>query len=277
MYDTSNYQDDEHHPVLWFRGHPVYAAHLIVAVYTATLIVTAILMLFKSQFVFDWLPFLSSAVLRGEVWRILTYGLVNPPSLPIAIDLLMIAWFGREVERYLGRRKFLWLYAGIYLVTPLLFTLLGPWLPTMRLGETGALAVFVAFATISPEAPMMFNLLAKWAAVILVGIFTLIAMAARDTAGLISLWATSGLAWWYIGVHKGRFSLPSFTLFRRGPKLRVLPDLPASERASPYTAKESAQSEMDALLDKIAHSGMNSLTAKERARLDSLRESLLRK
>jgi hypothetical protein len=54
--------------------------------------------------------------------------------------------------------------------------------------------------------------------------------------------------------------------------LRVLPDL--EERSGIKTAKENSMAEVDALLDKIAQSGISSLTAKERAKLDRAREDL---
>jgi hypothetical protein len=62
--------------------------------------------------------------------------------------------------------------------------------------------------------------------------------------------------------------------FRRQPKFRVLPTpLARSRRVEEPDEVES----IDPLLDKIARSGMNSLTAKERARLEKAREALLKK
>ncbi len=263
----------DYQPMLWLRGYAVYAAHFLVLFFVGTLVVTTLLMLFRVEgWFFQWLPFTSPAVLQGQVWRIFSYGLVNPPSLQFVIDMLMFVWFGREVERFFGRRAFLWFYAGIYLVTPLLFTLIGMGLPLHCSGETGAFALFVAFATLYPGAPLMFNVLAKWGALILVGILTLIALAYHDWPGLISLWATTAFAFAFVRHHQGHFSLPDFRFWRRGPRLRVLPDLP--KNAPP--ARESSRAEMDRLLDKIARSGLGSLTAKERAQLAKTREDMLR-
>ena len=271
--------DEDHQPVTWLRGYPVYAAHLIVLVFAVSMIVTSLTMFFNVGHLFSWLPFSSELVLRGQVWRIFTYGLVNPPSLQLVFDLLFIAWFGCEVEKFFGRRKFLWLYAGIYLVTPLLFTLIGVWLPLVRAGEIGAFALFVAFATLYPNAVMMFDVLAKWAALILFGILTLMALAYHDTTGLISLWATSGLACAFVRHEQGAFTLPAIDWWKRKPKLRVLPDLPASlkKTAPAPVAKAASMVEIDALLDKIAQSGMASLTPKERAKLDAARDDLMKK
>ena len=45
----------------------------------------------------------------------------------------------------------------------------------------------------------------------------------------------------------------------------------------PRVLDQTATSEVDALLDKIAQSGIGSLTEKERARLESARAELLKK
>jgi membrane associated rhomboid family serine protease len=265
--------DDDHQPLLWLRGHAVYAAHFLVLVFVGSLLVTSLLMFSRVDGPFiQWLQFSSPAVLHGQVWRLLSYGLVNPPSLQFVIDMLMFVWFGREVERAFGRRTFLAFYVCIYLVSPLLFTLIGLWLPVTLMGETGAFALFVAFATLYPEALLMFNILAKWAALVLVGIFSLMALAYHDWSALLSLWATTGFAWAFVRHRQGHLALPDLRFWRRGPQLRVLPDLPPAERPE----KEASRAEMDRLLDKIAQSGLASLTPGERARLARARENMLK-
>lgn len=268
---------DEHSPVTWWRGHPVYAAHFIVALYVLSLIVTGLLLAFGVTFPVDWLSFQSPLVLKGQVWRIFSFGAVNVPSpdLRFVFDMVYFAWFGREVERTIGRRRFLGLYAAIYFLSPVLLTLLGltGWQSALA-GEIGALAVFVAFATFFPNVPLFLNISAKWAAIILVGIYTLVDLAYHDVSGLVSLWSTCGFAYAFVRHHRGEFSLPSLKLWRPKPKLRVLPDLPAKKAQSARAADEGSPAEIDALLDKIAQSGYASLTPKERAKLESHSQSL---
>jgi len=271
--DTSNDQQ----PMMWLRGYGVYAAHFVVLVFAVSMLATSLLMAANSAGILSWAGFQSADVLRGQVWRILTYGLVNPPSLNFAIDMVMIVWFGRELEKFFGRRIFLGLYAGLYLLTPLLFTLVGVRWPVSFAGETGAFALFVAFATLYPDALMMFNILAKWAAAVLVGIFSLIYLANHNWIELVSLWVTTTYAYGFVRFQQGRFTLPSFSLRSRKPKLRVLPDLKADETISINLAKDDSMAEMDGLLDKIARSGMSSLTAKERAKLAKAREEMMQK
>ncbi len=274
-YETS----DEHRPVLWLSGYPVYAAHFIVLVYVVSMLVTTVVNLLNLGGLLQGLVFTSAQVLRGEVWRVVTYGLVNVPSLGFVIDMVMLVWFGREVERSFGRRSFLVFYAGVYLLTPLVLTPIGMSIPSSLAGETGAFAMFVAYATLFPEVPVFFSLLAKWVAMVLVGIYALIALNNRDTVALVSLVATTGFAFAYVRRHQGRLRLPRMRAFRGGPKLRVLPDLPPEKKTTVRRAEPpvSSMAEIDALLDKIAQQGMGSLSAKERAKLDAARTELLKR
>ena len=285
---------DEHRPVTWVQGYPIYAAHLVVLGFVVSMFATTIALAAKADALLAWLPFTSDAVLRGQVWRVLTYGLVNPPSLGFVIDMAMIGWFGREVERVYGRNAFLGLYGCLYLLAPLVFTVLGPWLPAALSGESGAFALFVAFAVIYPNVMMLFNVPAKWMAVIFAALYALTALGRRDWPGLITLGATVGFAVGFVRWKQGRLdlTLPRIEWLEKKPKLRVLPDLPKkepvttavrtaeprrSEPVKPRALAPEATSEVDALLDKIAQSGINSLTAKERARLELARAELLKR
>ena len=279
----SGYRDwggpsEEHQPVTYWGGHPIYACHLIVIGYCVLMIFTAVLGSAVDP-VLAALTFRSDQVLNGQVWRIVTYGLFNGPSLGFALDMLMLAWFGRELEQHFGRRIFLWLYAGIYLTPSLVFTLVGLAWPTRLIGEPGALALFVAFATQFPGMPFFFSLLAKWAALILVGIFALIAVAARSWTELILLGTTCGYAHGFIRYQQGEWTLPSFRLWKRAPAIRLLPDEPSvgAVRRSGTARPASSMNELDALLDKIGRSGIGSLTDAERARLEAARRDLMRR
>jgi hypothetical protein len=201
---------------------------------------------------------------------------VNFPSLQFVFDMLYLAWFGREVEKFFGRKKFLLLFAGIYLLPPLIFTALTPWVNANLAGEFGALAVFVAFAALYPNVPLFLNVLAKWAAVILVGIFSLMAVAQRQWDWFMAIWIANGFSLAFVRYQQGRLVLPRLRLPSRQPKLRVLPDLEKKLTAA-KVVKEDSMAEVDALLDKIAQSGMASLTPKERAKLDKARDDLMRR
>lgn len=263
--------------MMWVRNHAIFAAHLIVAIFVASMIVTTLLMATGFSSALSWLTFDSAAVLKGQVWRLFTYGLVNPPGLRFVIDMFMIVWFGRELEKFFGRRVFLRFYGGLYFLSPLVFTLIGLRWPMALVGETGAFALFIAFATLYPNAMMIFNLLVKWVAWVLIALYALIALASRDWVGLLSLAMTAGYAFAFVSFEQGRLTLPKMNWGRSKPKLRVLPDLKPEKVVTPHVVKEDSMAEMDALLDKIARSGLASLSAAERAQLAKAREELMQK
>ena len=277
---------EEHGPVMRFQGYAIYAAHFVVVVYVLSMIASTVMVAFANLGafrVFNWLEFDSERVLHGEVWRMLTYGLVNPlppgwGGVSFAFDMLWIVWFGREVEKMFGRRKFLVLFAGVYLISPFVLTALGFIWPNTMAGERGAFAVFIAFATIYPNVALFFfGILAKWAALILLGIYTLAALAYHDWTGMIALWASTGFAHGFVRYEQGVLALPKIRFPRRRPKLRVLADPDSSKSTGTQSAKEDSMAEVDALLDKIARSGISSLTPKERAKLERAREGLMKK
>jgi membrane associated rhomboid family serine protease len=285
-YEVSD--DDQHQPLTWVQGRPLFATHIIVALLVATMLATTILLAAGAQDFLSALRFDSVAVLSGQAWRVLTYGLFNPPSLSFVVDMVLLVWFGREVEKFLGRRSFLRLYVFLYLIPPLLLTALGLWRPQMLSGQSGALAIFIAFATLYPAATMLFNLLAGWIAVALVGIYTLVALAGRDWPGLIALWSTTGYAYAYIRHAQGAltFSVPRLpSLVRRAPDLRPRPAeipsvRPALNRQPPSPDKPAPKDDMaevDVLLDKINRTGLQSLTPRELDRLSAAQSRLARR
>ena len=269
---------DEHRPLTYFNGYGIYAAHLVVIVYCVSMVVTA--GLGSASPLLAWLPYSNQLVLDGQVWRLITFGLVNMPSIQFGIDMLMIVWFGREVEKRLGWKKFLLLFGGSYVLPPVLLLAVTPWWQFGMAGEIGALAIFVGFAVLYPGVSVFFNLTARWAAVILVGLFSLMALANRDWAWLLAIWIANAYAYGYARHELGHFELPDLRFWRRKPKLRVLPDLPPGERTPQTRAKPAARAEaadVDAILDKIAQSGFDSLTPAEKARLEAARADLLQR
>ncbi|MEO5959083.1 MAG: DUF6576 domain-containing protein, partial [Opitutaceae bacterium] len=100
----------------------------------------------------------------------------------------------------------------------------------------------------------------------------------RNVVALLSLLSTVGFAFAFVRYQQGHFTLPKFRLGGRKPNLRVLPDLPPKKSSEPLPRRtENSMAEVDALLDKIARSGIASLTAKERAKLDAARDDLKKK
>ena len=268
--------NEDQQPMFTLRDYPIYATYLIVMIYVATMVAATLLGpsgIHSAQALFG---FFSEEVHRGQIWRVFTYGLINPPSINFVIDMVMIVWFGRELEKFFGRKTFLRFYAALYLLTPVVFTVLGFIRPMAISGETGGFALFIAFATLYPTAPMLFNIEARVAAFVLVAILALQSVFNRDLAGVIALAVNVGFAIGYIRHAQGRFELPKIKIpgFNRSPKLRVVP---RPDHARREVERDDEIESIDPLLDKIARTGMASLTAKERARLEKAREALIKK
>ncbi len=272
----SRYDSTENaRPLMYLGEYPLYSPHVIVLVYTVSMIVTAIAGM-GSSLVY-YLGYYNSQIWRGEVWRILSYGLVNPPSIQFAIDMLMLIWFGRDVEKFYGRKLFLILFAGIYLLPPVLLAPLAPVLSAGLVGKTGALAIFVAFATLYPGVALMFNVPAKLAAIILVGIYGLMAISVRDWGWLLAIGIANGFAHAFVRYQRSEFMIPNpFAWFRR-PKFKVLPGQGTEKPRSTAPVTAQGLADVDALLDKIARSGIHSLTPDERAQLDRSSAELMRR
>jgi membrane associated rhomboid family serine protease len=276
---------DDNQPVTWVGRHPVDVPMLLVAAHTLLMILTCLLSAFGAAGSLAWFVFDNAQVLYlGRVWQIATYAFVHLPYsagalLFFAVEMYMLFAFGRELERFFGRRGFIFFYLLLVVVPTVLLTLAGFW---VRLGVAGSATVhfgiFLAFAALYPNVEMMFlRIPMKWIALILVAISFLAALASRDWASILVLVATiitavafvrmrgagPSLEWW--GAIKARLQpKPKFHVVTR--------DIPRRS-AEPENIHES----IDPVLDKISKHGINSLTASERRALDRARNRLLKK
>ncbi len=275
-YDPYNNQQ----PLTWWRGYPVHAASLLVVIHVAAMLVGVLLLGDLRTIAF--FGFSALEVLQGDVWRLVTYAFVHPSAglLWFAIEMYLLWSFGREFEKFLGHRAFLIMYGLLLLVTPIVLTLVGLLGPIRPYFGSNSLhfAIFIAFATLYPGATMLFGITAKWAAIILLAISGLQHYGGGDLSGLLALGLNAGLAYGYVRWSRGEITLPSFNLLNRKPRFRVLPSPPAEPRPMRRpTAESTAMDDIDPLLDKIAQSGLESLTPAEKARLERASAALHKK
>ena len=274
---------DDYRPVTWMGRYPVDVTTMLVGLHVACAIVTAFLFAIGSTGILNYAMFDSAQIwMHGQVWRLGTYALIHPPTgyalLWFAIEMYMLLFFGREVERFMGRRAYIWLYFLLLLVPALILTLWG--LSTRTgLAGSGALhfAVFVAFVTLYPNVQFFLRIPAKWIFVILAAIGTLSALAAHDWQDLVVLWVSIALAFLFIewrgagpelawvGNLKGKF--------RPKPKLHVVQKSTTRRVVEP----DDVYASVDPILDKISKSGMGSLTETEKKILERARNRLLKK
>jgi membrane associated rhomboid family serine protease len=176
-------RSDDYQPLMWVRGHPVHATLMLVVLHSLALIVCCVLPAFgvlppiNSQQYLDLLGFSTEAAWHhGALWQFFTYGFCHYPSPWFLLDMFFLYMWGREVERYFGRKTFLLLYAGLWAAGPIL---LSAYSAVSKTNEHVAdslfvdFGVFIAFVTIYPNVQFFFGLLAKWIAVAMLGIWTL--------------------------------------------------------------------------------------------------------
>src|SRR5216110_3615319 len=272
---------DDYRPVAWMGRYPVDVTTMLVGVHVAAAILAAILVAFGAGSVLLWLQFDSATIWStGQVWRLFTYAFVHPPSglLWFAIEMYMLFVFGREVERFLGRRAYIALY-GFLLVTPAaLLTIWGLWQRSAIAGSPALhFGIFVAFATIYPRVELFLRIMAKWIALILAGVFTFQLLAYHAWTDLAVVWTSIGAAFLFI---EWRGAGPELVWsnnvkarFGSKPKLHVV-QKSASRRA---VEPDDLYASIDPILDKISKSGIGSLTANERRLLNRERDRLLKK
>jgi len=268
---------DDYQPVTWMGRHPVHVTTLLVAVHVFAAIVACFL---GGTYILGHLAFDSALVLqRGEFWQIATYAFVHSPSnlLWFAVEMYMLFAFGREVERFVGRRAFIVLYAVLLLAPTVLLTL---WGLGQRTGIAGSaalhFAIFIAFAAIFPNVEMLLRIQAKWVALVLAAIATLQLLAYRDWSAMAVLWLSMVIAFAFVRRRGGGPELEWWasikSRFQPKPKFQVVPRSTPRRTVEPENIHES----IDPVLEKISKHGINSLTASERRALDRARNRLLK-
>ncbi len=244
------------------------------------------------------LMYFPSAVRNGEIWRLATWPLVNPPTQIWVVITLAFFWFiGHAVEGIVGRNRYLGLIVAVTIVPAIFVTLLPsisfPTVPEVGLGLLASV-MFVIFAVEYPSQPFFFGIPAWVLALVFVGIDVLRLTGDR-------LWGTlllmlSAIALGVVIVRQWGFAerlqfIPQFATPRPSGTRRSKPakgqrsrrtsadkvvegpwGAPGRPPAAPDAA--AAQHELDLLLDKISASGLDSLTPDEKRRLNELSKRL---
>ena len=107
----------------WFRVGTIEVTTTVLV--TGLVVVSWFIWAFARQF-FIQLPFATDLARSGELWRMVTWPLANPLSSIIIFELIglfFFFWFGRELERTLGRVRFL-LFLGFVTILPAVVGLL---------------------------------------------------------------------------------------------------------------------------------------------------------
>ncbi len=237
----------------------------------------------------DGAPVLNG-VRQGAVWRLVTWPLVNEPSLSAVIILAIFWWFGRDLERVMGRIRFTWFLLALTVIPAVIATAFALLFSSFALESAAGLrfvelGVFVAFIARNPTARFFFGIPGWVIAAVFVGIdllqfvgdrlwFSVLLELASIATALLGLRAMGHAeeATWIpliplpVGAGGGGGGGRIHRVKRRrgegggtvvsGPWAGAVPDFVDQE-------------EIDRLLDKVAATGLGSLTKDERARLEA--------
>ena len=226
----------------------------------------------------------ADAVMHGQVWRLLTYAFLHATIWHILFNMLALWWFGTDLEDMYGPREFLAFYllsaflGGLaYLFGVLLH--LQDALPC--LGASGAIvAVLILYACHFPTRVIYLFMVVPvpaWGfALLMVGwnLYNYLNGARDGTAYMVHLGgAAFGFLYHYYHWRVLNW-LPSFSGWQRQrarPNLRVYHDeepaaapVPVASAAPAADVDEQLEAKVDALLEKVARLGQNSLTDSER-------------
>jgi rhomboid family protein len=275
---------DDYRPVAWMGRYPVDVTTMLVGVHIVCAILTALAFAVGHSGLVNYLVFDSALIWSGgQVWRVFTYAFVHAPSTLFwfAVEMYMLFVFGREVERFIGRRAYIALYVILLLTPPALLTIWGFW---QHSGLAGSVAIhfgiFVAFATIYPRVELLLRIQAKWVALILAAVYTFQLLAYHAWSDFVVVWTSIGAAFLFVEVNGAGPELAWWNAvkerFASKPKYHVVPS-PRPRASGGRTEPDDVQASIDPILDKISKFGIASLTASERRQLNRERERLLKK
>lgn len=256
----------------------------------------------------SWLALTPDCLRKGYVWQLFTYQFLHGGLFHLLFNLLAMWFFCREVEHWLGTRRFLTAYFGFGASGGLLQVTLMVAFPNHYGGSVvgasaGISGIFAIFALLESEQEIRFNFIlpikAKnllWIYLAIDGFFTLVPSPragsvahAAHLGGMLAAMAFVKLGW-----HQDFRQLPWEEAmdnlrekFRKKPSRSKIIRAPIKRRAAPVSTPVTTSSgdddtdfiskDVDPILDKISSKGIQSLTEQERKILEKARSKMAKR
>lgn len=282
----ARYYSGRNQPLTHWNNLPIYLTTILTALMVVGLIVSAVLMSMRSPLL-GWFLFGMPLDPAWSLWRLFTYPFVGEVNFFTPFGILFFYWMSVGIETHMGRPKLVKLLVLLTLVVPALTAVWWwgfGWSSLFTGGNYMLLSgLLVAFATLYPNTEAWGWIPFKWVAFACIFCGSLMLLARNDWPGIQQLWGSCLVGFAYIRFaveqeyddYESPFSRLTNWWKRR--KFRVVrgPREAAPRRST--LGEENLADEVDSLLDKIAKSGIDSLTAKERARLEKAREALMKR
>jgi len=235
------------------------------------------------------LVFTGGRVRQGDLWRLITWPLVNPPDSIWVVLTLAFFWFvGHSVEDRIGRQRFTVLIFATTVIPAALVTIIdfGGGGGAYGLSIIG-LGLLVVFALDNPGAMFFFGIPAWVIAAVYVGIDVLRLVGNRQWEQLVLELAVVAVALFSarqygmveslsfvprVGGSSGR-SKPAKQR-SRGKQRGGNPVVQGPWVPPPPSHSPAEEAELNDLLDKISSQGIDALNRGEKARLNELSKKL---
>ena len=214
-------------------------------------------------------------------WTILTYMFVHRDFLHILFNLLWFFWFGQIFLRYFSEKKLISVYllgglsgAALYILAFNAFSIYNPETPMIG-ASASVIAVVVAISFYIPNHTMNLMFIGpvklKYIALISI-VMDVLSITSLNAGGHIAHLGGAFFGYLYImqfkkgrNITKGfdRFMDKLFSIFKPRTKFKVTHKRPMTDYEYNRT-KAAKQEDIDAILDKIAKSGYDSLSKQEK-------------
>jgi membrane associated rhomboid family serine protease len=290
VYDRDYYRSDRSGPWFGFSGRGQVVKWLI-GVNVIVFIAQSMTLVGRTGGpITEWLALDVDQVLHGQVWRLLTYAFLHSSFNHIFWNMLFLYFFGRDVEEIYGSREFLAFYLMAALAGGVGF-MIGDRLGVtgICLGASGAVMACLALSALhNPrQVILLFFVLPIpiWIFVVfwIVHDSYVLLMALRYAGQFDGPLGSStavaahvaGAAFAY-GYYRGGWrimrTLDQIRAWHKratGPRLRVYREEPVSAptfsaRPPAAEADEQMEAKVDAVLEKVARQGQDSLTETEK-------------
>lgn len=217
--------------------------------------------------------FNSSEVVAGQLWRLVTWPLVDQLSIWTLLTFVILWYFGNLLESTLGRNRMGTFLTGSAVIITVSYLLVGILLPgfTILVGlNMLQLIVILLFIAEQPNRPFFFGIPAWVLGAIIVGLQVLSFIGARSWPSLFALLLTLACVAVFsrqMGLLSNATWIPGGNSGKRRRSAKA-----GSTRTRQRPTQATDEERMDALLAKISSEGIHSLSKKERAELKRLGE-----
>jgi membrane associated rhomboid family serine protease len=280
----------ENRPLFRVNGLPVWLSTALVVLHSVMLIAIATTggKVMEYLMLIAGTPYGAEGPVWPSWWQWGTYFLANSPSAWFLLDMYFLWVFGRELESTFGRRFF----AQLYFMLVALGSVVTAGALLTGLSEQAFLAgpgtihfcLFMAIAFLHPNAPLMIlHVPIKFLAAALLAVNLLRHIQLRYWLGCVVLLASVAAV--YILMRRAGLG-PRFSRLTEAvsnslprPRRRQPEKLPYKPKVVPRLEVRDdrrAVEKVDAILEKISRSGLDSLTPEERRELERASAELKR-